>query len=87
MESNKSKKTPGSKIRGGKLGCKKIALGLDNEGDPEPLPELCEVCITDDEGVWVACKTCEKWFHVECAGLGNLNENEAKVVDFTCYKC
>lgn len=46
---------------------------------------MCAVCNDDDDGRWIQCDTCDKWFHVTCVNLPEdaLIEN----LDWLCPEC
>lgn len=37
--------------------------------------------------VWLQCEGCDTWWHCLCAQLGDLTEDEASSLDFTCSFC
>ena len=39
----------------------------------------------EEEQQWVGCDKCNKWFHVQCAGLQNHDNLEDE--DFICADC
>ena len=75
----KGKKGEGSK--GGKGKGKKVLKATRG---------LCCQCLTDGEGNWVQCDTCERWVHMHCVPsshqgvmLASIKENKS----FCCHIC
>ena len=57
-----------------------------------PKSSVCMECETwyendsSDED-WVECSTCLGWYHLSCAGLDNLSDEEINDLNFTCSLC
>ena len=64
----------------------------DNSATPVQKPAECIECATlydDDSGNedWVECESCLAWYHVTCAGLGDLSVEEINSIIFICNMC
>ena len=50
---------------------------------------MCDTLFDTDEtdNDWVECEGCRQWYHIACAGLDSLSEEELEVLSFNCDLC
>ena len=41
----------------------------------------------DNEEEWIECESCGNWYHLSCAGMEALMEEELREATFTCSSC
>ena len=51
--------------------------------------ESCAICLSTADGFWpwIACDSCEKWYHAECTDIDPDLYVELDTLDWVCEKC
>ena len=50
--------------------------------------ELCQKCFSDQDGDWIQCDSCDRWFHRQCAGIRTKKQyKKVSAAVWFCKEC